>query len=355
MSKLNFADRYAHAGLSPGGAIIAARQAPADRILKGLTVPRIFDLVQLYFEQPDLNLTWLRDEFIQEDPAFSLVDNQRECIVLAATMLDAKIALGNSQAILALLTTSVSGKRVAAEFGWLLDEAKAGFLRQAVAARQPEKIDTSLKVTTTQQKVAEELAATPVNDWPTLLGNVGKVRTEASEASKAIATQASAAFVAMEKQLKYMREETQILWWLFGEHSRTLNHHFSAYSPGVAAIVAGVDLGNLTTASILGPVAAPAMLERVLRLTNVEKGRKYCLADVLDGIEVNELQALRIFGKDQPPRVFPVMTAIAKAKDSPGAWRGSFEKLTGIKATTEFEPIELATQIYHEHLLGQLL
>jgi hypothetical protein len=218
MTTFSFADRYAQAGLAPGGAIIAARQAPADRILDDLTLPRIFDLVQLYFEQSDLDLTWFRDEFIQEDPAFSLINNQRECILLAATILDANITQGSSKTILALLTTSASSNRVSSEFGWLLDEAKAGFLRLAIAARQPAKIDSALRVTLAP-KLAEEIAASPVNDWPTLLGNVGKVRKEASEASNAIATQASAVFGALEKQLKFMREETQILWWLFGEHT----------------------------------------------------------------------------------------------------------------------------------------
>jgi hypothetical protein len=355
MSKLNFADRYAQAGLSPGGAIIAARQAPAERILKSLKLPRVFDLVQLYFGQPDLDLTWLRDEFIQEDAAFSLVNNQRECIVLAATMLETRIAAGDSQTILALLTTSVSGKRTVAEFGWLLDEAKAGLLRQAVAARQPAKIEPNLKIPATHPKLAEEIAAIPANEWPGLLGNLGKIRTEATEASKAIATQASAAFGAMDKQLKYMREETQILWWLFGEHSRTLHRHFSAFQPGMAAVVAGVDLGDLTNASIFGPIAAPAMLERVLRLARPGKGQNKSLAAVLDEASPADLQALHLFGKDQPPCIFPIMTAIERAKENSRSWHIGFEKSTGVKAMTEFEPIELATQIYYEHLLGQIL
>jgi hypothetical protein len=150
-----------------------------------------------------------------------------------------------------------------------------------------------------------------------------------------------------------------MLWWLFGEHSRTLNRHFSAYSPGVAAVIAGVDLGDLTTASVFGPVAAPAMLERVLRLAGKEKSQKKnqkkTLAAVLDEATLTDLQALQIFGKDQPARIFPIMTAIEKAKENPGSWHGAFEKSTGVEVTTEFEPIELATQIYREHLLGQIL
>ncbi|TWA92610.1 GTPase-associated system all-helical protein GASH [Bradyrhizobium stylosanthis] len=354
MTKLNFADRYAQAGLSPGGAIIASRQAPAERILKEIAVPRIFDLVQLYFGRSDLDLTWLRDEFIQEDAAFSLINNQRECVVLATTMLEAKVAEGNSYTLLALLTASLAGKRCSLEFGWLLDAAKDKFSEQAVAARRPDKIDPKVKVAKSHPKLSEELVASPVNDWPTLLANIGKVRAEASEASATIATQASSILGAVDKQMRYLREETQILWWVFGEHSRTFNRPFSSYSPGAAAVIAGVDLGNLTTASVLGPIAAPAILERVLRLTNMKADHQKCrLADALDGIEPSELQGLQL-RKDQPSNIFPITMAIGKAKENPGSWYSTFEKLTGMNATIEFAPIELATQIYYEHLLGQL-
>lgn len=355
MSGLNFADSYAQAGLAPSGTIITARQAPAERILTNLKSPQIFDLVQLYFGQPDLDLTWLRDEFIKDDAAFSLVNNRRECVVLTATMLEAQVAAGDGQTILALLTTSVSGKRTVTEFSGLLDKAKAALLSRAVAARQPAKIDPNLNISATHPKLADEIAAIPVNDWVTLVATLGKLRVEAADASKAIAAKASTTFGAMDAQLQYMREETQMLWWLFGEHSRVLKRHFSALHPGMAAIVAGVDLGDLTTTSIFGPIAAPAMLERVLRLARPEKGQIKSLAAVLDEASPTDLQALNIFGKDQPPCIFPIMTAIQRAKENSVSWHTGFETATGIKATTEFEPIELATQIYYEHLLGQML
>jgi hypothetical protein len=355
MSGLNFADSYAQAGLAPGGTIITARQPAATRILADLKFPRKFDLVQLYFGQPDLDLIWLRDEFVKEDAAFSLVNNQRECVVLAATMLDAQVAAGDGQTILALLTASVSGKRPVVEFSGLLDKANAALLSRAVADRQPAKIDSNLKISATHPKLAEEIAAIPLNDWPNLIVTLGKMRTEAADASKAIATQASTTLGAMNSQLLYMREETQMLWWLFGEHSRTLKRHFSTFHTGIAAIVAAIDLGDLTTASMFGPIAAPAMLERILRLTRPSDGESKSLAAVVDAASPSDLQALNLLGKDQPPCIFPIMTAIRRARENPGSWHAGFEAATGTKATTEFEPIELATQIYYEHLLGQLL
>ena len=49
------------------------------------------------------------------------------------------------------------------------------------------------------------------------------------------------------------------------------------------------------------------------------------------------------------------MTAITKATDiGQGSWHAAFAKATGVDATTEISSIELASQIYAEHLLGQL-
>lgn len=146
-----------------------------------------------------------------------------------------------------------------------------------------------------------------------------------------------------------------MLWWLFGEHSRTLKRHFGDFSCGAVAIVAGIELGELTTVSVFGPIAAPAMLERVLRLAAKQTVQEQQLATVLDSISLAELQTLKTLGKDQPPRMFPIMTAIELAKNNRENWQVAFEKVTGLKPTIEFKPIEFATQIYYEHLLGQLL
>jgi hypothetical protein len=206
-------------------------------------------------------------------------------------------------------------------------------------------------------KLGEEISdLAQKNEWPALTAALEKIRAEAQNATKAAASQAAKAIKALEKQLRYMREETQMLWWLFGEYSRTLNRNFGAFPPGQAAIIAGIDLGDLTIVSKLSPVAAPAMLERVLRLARKEKTQQKSLAAAIDGIAPADLKALKTFGKGQPPRIFPIMTAIEKAKENgPRSWHGAFENATSLEAKTGFEPLELATQVYYEHLLGQLL
>ncbi len=67
MSNVNFADRYAEAGISPTAAIIASRQASAARISKDIAKPRVLDLVSTYYGLEGADISCLRDEFAKED------------------------------------------------------------------------------------------------------------------------------------------------------------------------------------------------------------------------------------------------------------------------------------------------
>ena len=54
MTKFSFADSYAESGLAPTGQVIAARQAPAERILGEISNNQIIDLVGGLLQQSKL-------------------------------------------------------------------------------------------------------------------------------------------------------------------------------------------------------------------------------------------------------------------------------------------------------------
>ncbi len=353
MGQFNFADRYAEAGLSPGGAIIAAREGPANRILQGLNTSQIFDLIGLFFGHADIDLTWFRDEFIKDDPAFSLINNRRECAILAATILGAAVSGGNDVAILGLITASVQGKRAVAEAEWLLQETQSALWMHAVEARKLVQASSVLNLPIAGS-LGEEIAGLGANDWPNLVTNLGKLRSEGQQVAKAIADHVSSVVEDVNWQLALSREETQMLWWLFGEFSRTFKRPFDSFSSGAGAIIIGIELGELSTASRLGPIAAPAMLERGLNLMKANR-ESIALSSAIDSIEPVDLKLLKFPTDGQLYQILPISSALDSAKKNPGHWSAAFETVTGLKAETKFRPIELATQVYYEHLLGQIL
>lgn len=356
MTKMVFADRYAAEGLAPTAEDIAAREAPFARIVEEITDAHILDLVSLYYGATGLELGWFRDEFAKEDTRFSLVNNERETRLLAASILEALISKESHLSILGVVAGSVGGHRVPAQSKNLITVALEAMARQSVDERRPIKAEVKI-VPVSTPKLADELAALPESDWPALIAMLGKIRSEALTSAKTTAGQATAALTELNRQIALLREESQMLWWIVGGHSKTLERSFNAFGANQAALVSGVDLGDLTSVSRLGPVAASALLERVIGLAKRSKGTTpNDLASTIDGLSRDDLQRLNIYHKDTPPRIAPITAAIDLARTiGPGAWYGRFFDLTGLKATLKFEPTELAVQLYREHLLGQLI
>lgn len=356
MAEFSFADRYAEAGIAPTAETIAARQAPAERIVDDASPTRILDLAGIYYGCPGLDLTWFREEFAKEDPTFSLINNERETRVLAAAMLGALLADEDNQAILAVVVGNVSGHRPPAQAEWLLRDAEEALGRLAVAQRRPPSIDTKVMPTVTT-KLADEVAALAANDWATLLTLLGKIRSESQSSAKTTSGQVTAALSALRKQVQLQREESQMLWWLVGGHSSSLSRSFAAFGTAQAAVVGALDLGALTTVTQLGPVAAPAILERVIALAKRPKGvGRTDLAGAIDGLSRDDLERLPASSSDLPARLAPVSAALALARSvGVGAWHDRFQEVSGLPATIEFEPVALAAQLYRENLLGQLL
>ena len=356
MTDFVFADRYAEAGISPAAQVISSRQATADRIVAGIDKAKIMTLAGAYYGIAEFDLTWLRDEFAQEDATFSLVNNERETRTLAAALLGALVADDRATAVLAVMTGNVEGLRPPSGAPWLLKDAGDSMLSIAVSERAPAEIDT--KVTATSiSKITDEVAALALNDIAALQIALNKIRTEALNSGKNIATQTSAALTALNKQVMLQREEGQMLWWFVGAHSRSLERPFSALGPQQAALVGALDLAALTTVSHLGPVAAPALLQRVITLADKASGSSPLdLASAVDGLTREELSRLPLLPGKCPPPLAPVSTALELALSiGVGNWHSRFREVTGLDAMAVLEPEQMATQLYREHLLAQLL
>lgn len=356
MAKITFADRYAQSALSPGAQIITSRQESTNRIVSTVVEAGTLDLVAAYYGNPDVDLSWFRDEFAKEDASFSLVNNERETKVLAALVLEQLIANARPAAILGIVTGSTMGQRQPAEAEWLLLDAKEALIRLSVANRAPEIIPTAVTATQTP-KLKEEIASIGDGDWAALLVALSKMRAESQSSATTMASQSTKAMKALEREIDLLREESQMLWWLFSGHSKSLERSFSQLSPAQAAVVGAIDLGTLTTVSYLGPVAAPAMLERIIASSKKTKGPQATeFSKIIDSFSPEDLERLEASSTKIPPRLAPITTAIDLAKAAgAGGWQARFSSKTGLDASFTTEPMALANQLYREHLLGQML
>lgn len=356
MTGFSFADHYKAAGLSPGPEIIKLREAAFQRLLKSLSVEHAIDAVRLYYGLPVQDLEWLRVELSEEDASFSLVDNHREIAVLAACILQAGAQAVNPVCSLGVLVGSVGGVRKPVVSPHLVGLMTDIFSKQAVSVRRLEAADMKkIRNPAASKGTAEAIAASANMDAAAVQKALKAVSQEGQDIARALAGQIVAAVGPLVDQVRDLREEADILWWLTGGWSRVLNVPFETLTPATAALMSGIEMGALAQTS-WGPVAASELMHRMMMRSRKGKVAKQTFKEVIDAVGNEQLQLVQI---EKSPGdmvdVFPVLGAIFKAKAiGVGAWHGSFDKAAHL--TKSFAPTleALGRQAYLESLLLKL-
>jgi hypothetical protein len=347
---MNFADKYAEASITPGAEIIGLREASLDKVPEELTFAQTLGLCRFYFGLPGDDIEWFVEHLRQDDASYSLIANRRETALLAAEVLSRRIADESPVDLLAVLVTSAMGTRTPATAAWLVAEAKQEILEQAVGARAGSTRPVISKPVGT--KVGDDLK-TWSEDAEAQRALLVKLRNESFGWSGGVANQAGTAMGQLHDQLALLKEETSILWWLFGETSNLLEEPYSDMPAGTAELLAGFDLGSLTT-SELGPVSADAMMSRMVRLSKKARG-KVTLASALEGFAEDQTKKLALSHPPGFDDVFLIHTALGLCADvGAPAWRGAFQKRTGFDPEHVLEPRAARQHAYHEYLLARL-
>ena len=178
-------------------------------------------------------------------------------------------------------------------------------------------------------------------------------------ASALLEIAAAAAEVTQEhaEQLRLQREETNILWWLFAEHSRDLGHPMAALPLPAACLVAGKELADLTDV-LPGPLAAMGVLDKMLRVVERELRGGSSVHQAVNEAP-REWRSRWLTGVSAEPveDLCPVICAVRRSieSDGPDDWVPPVRKATGIDPHAQVSPLDLATQVYEEALfLGAL-
>ncbi|KKW51705.1 hypothetical protein XB02_04710 [Pantoea ananatis] len=358
MAQFTFADRYSEAGLSPTADKILLREKPVANLVENIDTQQIMTLAKFYYGCTGLDMNWFRDAFAEEDASFSLINNEREARVLSALVLEALIHENNSIAILAVSIGSVRGQRTPLQSAWLAFEAETTFLSSSVDFRTyasvPDKVTPTIN-----QKLPEELkAVTEAPDLTSLAALLTKVREEARASTQTTSKQVAVALAACNRQLSLMHEESQMLWWLTGGTSKTLSRSFNSFTPAQAAFIGAFDLGKLTTYSPLGPVAIPAMLDKIMSMAKKMRNTtpsEITLHALIESFTPEDIEKFDI-PHTLPPFLTPLSAAITLVKTAGNnMWHSRFTQITGLDASLSLPPVVMAEQLYREHLLGRLL
>lgn len=358
MSGYVFADKYKLAGFSPASEVISLRQAVVDKLTKSIDFAKILDLTRLYFGlQVPNNANWFRDAFAENDTSFTMVSNEREASVLSYCLLMEAMENGETAAGLAILTTYACGNRKPLLLPDLIDFAVSFLKQNSIDNRNIENTDSGIIKHAASSKVSLQIdALNQAPDWAKA-GEVIKLSSnEAMTAHKNLAIQTVTVFNSLIDEKNILREEVNMLWWYIGGWCDSLNSSFNDLGLGIAALLAGIELADISNEST-GPVAAPAILRRVL----FNQGREFSKVKLKlsQVIETVPEKTFEIITQSQieftsASDICPVLTAMKKNSEigGNGAWLQAFQKTSYLEASNvEFEPLELAIQIYQEALL----
>lgn len=174
-----------------------------------------------------------------------------------------------------------------------------------------------------------------------------------SSQTQSFAKVASTWIAALAQATHAQDEESQMLWWVFGEHSIS-EGAMSKLGLGTC-LVAAYDLASLTR-FFPGPVSAVAFLDRMLTADEVGTIDE---TSVLQAVNATPRKWRETIVQESRSNLLiledfcPIALATVRSTESPGPeeWVPVFEHLTGLKARDRVPKVELSLYAYYEYLL----
>lgn len=312
----HFSEWFLSAGIELQDDALQKRWAGVEAFAVGKA--EILPLVEIFFGHFDGKDTFLqsfRAAFQQEDGAFRMRDNNQELSVLAGAKLIAviessELTLGDL-ASLAIVSCAAQNLRALPSVGDVAERAS-----------------THLNARTLNRAKADPNAE--VTEDETL-----------------------AAVEQVQRDLAAVTEESNILWWVFGECSRDTGKRWSDYAVEQAAVMAGKELADLTRMAP-GPASGAALLDKVVKFAKSKPPAQIVLKDAIAGLPAAWRES---FVKTVPQTllfVCPVSHAVKLSLDlaAGDAWIQVLPGTTKIQRAGKISPQSLAYQVFLERLLA---
>lgn len=345
----SFGEWYRKAKLQPRNEDLVARTKAIEAFTKKLDENKIAELIRCFVGVASKRqevMEGFTKELLSSDAAFPTENNGVEVQVLCgaalATILEQSSPIADSAALL-LMSAVGQGFRKPPILPDVVALARAYLSERSGALR---KLDARRKQVLTKQEQLIEAVKTAAgsNSAAQLQAPLEAALKSLTEAINNVAGIAEQAAQALERADGVLLEESNIIWWVFGEHSRDTGERFSELPPGFAAVIAGKELADLTRI-VPGPKAAPAYLDKQL---NAHRSEKLKLNDAMAKVPLDWVKTLQSNNEflDLTPINFimsnmaaglDVSAAMKLAKQQLNVGSGSVDSLTiSMQAYTEF-------------------
>jgi hypothetical protein len=356
----NFADWYHFVSVRADGPMLTARWRTVESFAGGLKLSCVPDLVRMFYCRPVIAAfkDGLSNAAKTEDAAFLMENNDRELSVLAAgviaRVLSQEPSATSDAVALGVSCMEAQGLRRTGRIQGIVDEASNYLAKQSVRARTiPGERVNQFDTTTFLNQVAAMKTSVTQGDTNALLAALEPVCKSLLGSVKNYTESVNQALEDVQGQY---REQTDIIWWLFSEHTLDGAHAFCDLAVGEACLRGAQDLEQLTR-MLPGPFAAPAFFKKMLRLVKPKLPDVLEIAAVIDSCDLEWKRACaERYSVHSSADCCPLLFAVTKSAEAGGSnWRDAFAVGTGLQGDDKLPPAAIAHQAYLEMLFSRAL
>lgn len=356
-----FPEWYQQVVLEPKKEELEMRWAGVEAVARDMDTQQALNVVRLFFGRPlkeSDSIEWLADSFQEIDSNFPMRNNKHLLRVLSGViivhLIDERVGEIVDMVTLATLCAGCQGARSDVPIPDVVEYSQQYIVTRANRHRSLDRVSF--------EKAAGEqwnqLLKNFLTAWPNQ--NVEAVKEQVKAPFQKIAELINRMVDAINllgEQIRFQKEESDILWWVFSEYSHDLEQPMANLDLAAACLVSGKELGDLIAVPP-GPQYAKGFLDKMLRTIDPKLEKPVKLCDAINASPRKWRENWvdnENFGK--APDFFPVHIAAIKSLETTKktAWYDAFETANGIKARKPFNPIDLAWQAYLEGLLIRFL
>jgi hypothetical protein len=335
----------------------AAARLQAVAVLKqGLKSNNVRSLVRLFYGMPvgDTYLQSFRKVLKDKDGTY-VSNDMAELSIVAGGVIYSAVAEPDSIADAASLAVScmeAAGLREKRRLDDVVNRCKAYLVEESVRVRDSENQISEFPYKSFAVAIAKfkssytdpEAFGAAVDD------HLLKLNAALKEYTKAVDETIS----RMERR---RREESNILYWLFGQTTTTDRIPYSGLDKKVACLAAAVDLAKLTE-DLPGPIGARSFIQRLIESASGKAPASTSISDCVTATDEGRRSTLLEGYDSQEDSLFaPISFALAKANESGGdtSWQSAFKNRTELDPTKKMRPADLSELFYSEILLRRAL
>jgi len=348
---------YSHVDLKNNAEQRQARWNAIETYLEDeVDVEMLLKLAHVFRQGPTQDqLAAFRQCFRDQDETFPLSGNEKELQLLAGSCLAVLASeggyCGSVEAAIAIITADFNGAREIQLPINLIGIANESITSQGVESRKrSSSVKSAIKFNKISMKdIADSIVA---NNWPHVSQAFSSTESIINDKLLTqIQTKFNASMSKTQKLIEIQDEELQMLWWVIGEYSHSVDCPFDKLEQNSKALVLAAELAN-ETKLIPGPAAIKALLSRA----GLTKQRKKIKLTTAINSAPEEWLKSQLEGKKISQLTTPIHFAIERQLETGAgeSWIAGWSASTNIDSEFSLPALDLSMLYYRESLLARI-